>query len=71
MRASEEVGVRYMQAWEEKYFDRQEGREEGVRETKQKVIQRMLQEGFSEDVIMRITEITKEELERICSFGDK
>ena len=60
MRASEEVGVRYMQAWEEKYFDRQE-----------KVIQRMLQEGFSEDVIMRITEITKEELERIRSFGDK
>ena len=42
MRASEEVGVRYMQAWEEKYFDRQEGREEGVMETKQKVIQRML-----------------------------
>ena len=40
-------------------------------ETKQKVIQRMLQEGFSEDVIMRITEITKEELERIRSFGDK
>ncbi|MEE0752181.1 Rpn family recombination-promoting nuclease/putative transposase [Frisingicoccus sp.] len=71
VRASEEVGVRYMQAWEEKYFDRQEGREEGVMETKQKVIQRMLQEGFSEDVIMRITEITKEELERICSFGDK
>ena len=71
VRASEEVGVRYMQAWEEKYFDRQEGREEGVMETKQKVIQRMLQEGFSEDVIMRITEITKEELERIRSFGDK
>ena len=71
MRASEEVGVRYMQAWEGKYFDRQEGREEGVMETKQKVIQRMLQEGFSEDVIMRITEITKEELERIRSFGDK
>ena len=71
MRASEEVGVRYMQAWEEKYFDRQEGREEGGMETKQKVIQRMLQEGFSEDVIMRITEITKEELERIRSFGDK
>ena len=71
MRASEEVGVRYLQAWEEKYFDPQEGREEGVMETKQKVIQRMLQEGFSEDVIMRITEITKEELERIRSFGDK
>ena len=70
MRASEEVGVRYMQAWAEKYFDRQEGREEGVMETKQKVSQRMLQEGFSEDVIMRITEITKEELERIRSFGD-
>ena len=44
MRASEEVGVRYMQAWEEKYFDRQEGREEGVMETK----------GDSEDASGRI-----------------
>ncbi len=32
VRASEEVGVRYMQAWEERYFDRQESWEEGRKE---------------------------------------
>lgn len=29
VRANEEIGVRYMQAWEEKYYEREEGREEG------------------------------------------
>lgn len=32
VRTSEEVGVRYMYAWEEKYLDRQEGREDHLRE---------------------------------------
>lgn len=29
VRMNEEVGVKYMQAWEEKYYEREEGREEG------------------------------------------
>ena len=29
VKSSEEVGVKYMQAWEEKYYEREEGREEG------------------------------------------
>ena len=29
VKLNEEVGVKYMQAWEEKYFEREEGREEG------------------------------------------
>lgn len=29
VKASEEVGVRYMQAWEENYYDKEEAREEG------------------------------------------
>ena len=32
VKISEEAGVRYMQAWEEKYYDRQEAREEGLAE---------------------------------------
>lgn len=31
VKTSEEVGIKYMQAWEEKYFEREEGREEGER----------------------------------------
>lgn len=30
VKTNEEVGVKYMQAWEEKYYEREEGREEGV-----------------------------------------
>ncbi|MCI8639934.1 MAG: Rpn family recombination-promoting nuclease/putative transposase [Coprococcus sp.] len=32
VKVSEEVGVKYMQAWEEKYYEREEGREEGRKE---------------------------------------
>ena len=32
IKSSEEMGVRYMQAWEEKVYDRQEAREEGKKE---------------------------------------
>ena len=32
IRSSEEMGVKYMQAWEEKVLEREEGREEGRKE---------------------------------------
>ncbi len=32
VRSNEEIGVKYMQAWEERYYDRQEAREEGIAE---------------------------------------
>ena len=32
VRASEEIGMKYMQAWEEKYYDKKEAREEGLAE---------------------------------------
>ena len=32
VRSSEEIGVKYMQAWEERYFDKEEAREEGRKE---------------------------------------
>lgn len=31
---SEEVGIKYMQAWEELYYEREEGREEGLKEAR-------------------------------------
>ena len=34
IRSSEEIGVKYMQAWEERYFDKLESREEGRKEGK-------------------------------------
>lgn len=32
VKSNEEIGVKYMQAWEEKYYERQEGHEEGLKE---------------------------------------
>lgn len=66
MKASEKVGVRYMQAWEERYYDREEGRNEGRREAEQELIANMRKEGFSDELILRITKLTKEELEKIA-----
>lgn len=31
VKSSEEIGVKYMQAWEEKYYEKQEAREEGIK----------------------------------------
>ena len=35
VKTSEEVGVKYMQAWEERYYDKQEARQEGLEEGRQ------------------------------------
>ena len=45
VKISEEVGVRYMQAWEEKYYAKEEGFEEGVKDNMMKLIQKKLQKG--------------------------
>ena len=70
VKASEKVGVRYMQAWEERYYDREEGRIEGriegLRQAKQELIANMRMEGLSDELILRVTKLTKEELEKIA-----
>jgi len=55
VKLNEEVGVRYMQAWEEKYYSREEGREEGfengVKSNMIELIQKKLKKGKSISVI--------------------
>lgn len=43
VKANEEIGVKYMQAWEEKYYDRQEAREEGWAEGRSAAIAEVIQ----------------------------
>ncbi len=61
--------MRYMQAWEERYYDREEGRNEGRiegrKQAKQELIANMRKEGLSDELILRVTKLTKEELEKI------
>lgn len=53
VRASEEEGVKYMQAWEEKYYDRQEAREEGKEEGEVRfasLVERLIQDSRMDDL---------------------
>ena len=56
VRNSEEVGVKYMQAWEEKYYEKEEARREGLQEGFQEGLQKGLQKGLKD--------LVKKKLER-------
>ena len=45
VRNSEEVGVKYMQAWEEKYYEKEEARKEGARNKLKEQIKKKLEKG--------------------------
>ncbi len=45
VKSSEKVGVKYMQAWEERYYDMQEAREEGIKEGIKEGIEEGIKEG--------------------------
>ena len=55
VKTSEEVGVKYMQAWEEKYYEREEAREEGIKQGEVKklyeLVEKKLKKGKSEEQI--------------------
>ncbi|MCQ4693130.1 hypothetical protein NE458_08000, partial [Extibacter muris] len=49
-------GVKYMQAWEEKYYEKEEARKEGMQEGFQEGLQKGLQKGLKD--------LVKKKLER-------
>lgn len=77
---SEEIGVRYMQAWEEKYYDREEAREEGRKEGLEQgleqglergleqgkilLVKNMLQNGLSEEAVKKYAKVTDQEIKQ-------
>ena len=66
---SEEMGVRFMQAWEELLMERQEGRQEGRREGEklllQNQIQKKLRKGQSVEQIAEALEETPERVQQL------
>lgn len=76
VKLSEEVGVRYMQAWEERYYEREEGREEGAYLKVKEMVRKKLEKGqclekIAEDLLeekvviqQMIEEIQKEEKDK-------
>ena len=68
VKINEEVGVKYMQAWEEKYYAKEEGieigREKGEKEILRKLIEKKLEKGknnsqIAEDLEMGVVEVEK------------
>lgn len=67
VRANEEIGVRYMQAWEEKYYEREEGREEGDQKRLIHQICKKIAKGKTPSVIADELEEELCIIEKICA----
>lgn len=59
------MGVKYMNLWEEKLLDRQDGYEEGKADTIRNTVLKMKENNFEYEVIQEITGLSIEEIERL------
>ena len=64
IKASEEMGVRYMQAWEERVKDREEGFENGARDKACQTAHNLYDRGFSAEDTSGIVEESLETVRR-------
>lgn len=70
IRSSEEMEVKYMQAWEEKIMEREEGRQEGRQEgriAREQEIVKKLRKNFSVEEIANVLEISEEEVRKMLA----
>ena len=73
IKKNEEVGIRYMNAFEEKMWERREGREEGERigekrgekHGRQEIARRMVEKNLDLVLIKEMTGLTEQELEAL------
>ena len=66
LKDSEEVGAKYMREWEEKVLEKKEsyeqGRAEGLAQGQLNTARKMLQEGLDVDLIVKVTDLTREQI---------
>ncbi|MCU6748662.1 Rpn family recombination-promoting nuclease/putative transposase [Faecalicatena acetigenes] len=60
IKSSEKIGVKYMQAWEEKIIERNEAREEGIREGHASG----LKEGLAQGGLQKLEELVKKKVQK-------
>ena len=65
VRLNEEVGVKYMQAWEEKYYAKEDGREEGRKEHLMEQVAKKLKKGKDAAII---ADELEEDVEKILDI---
>lgn len=61
IKASEKIGVKYMQTWEEKILDREKGREEAIRN----IAANMLKSGMPDADVMTLAECSQSTIDEI------
>ena len=69
IKRNEEVGIRYMNAFEEKMWERREGREEGEmigeKRGRQEIARKMVEMNMALDIISKATGLTEQELKAL------
>ncbi|NCB92627.1 MAG: Rpn family recombination-promoting nuclease/putative transposase [Clostridia bacterium] len=68
VKSSEEMGVKYMQAWEEKAYEREEGREEGRILGEIDLVRKKMNKGLSVEQIADFLEEPLELIEKVCQL---
>lgn len=66
IRVNEEIGVKLMNAWEEKIYDREDGRQEGFAAAQEQLILKMKRK-LSDEEIADLTDIPLEKVKAISS----
>ena len=62
IKQNEEVGIRYMNAFEEKMWERREGEMIGEKRGRQEIARRMVEMNMALDIISKATGLTEQEL---------
>ena len=65
IKKNEEVGIRYMNAFEEKMWERREGEMIGKKRGRQEIARRMVEMNMALDIISKATGLTEQELKAL------
>ena len=65
IKKNEKVGIRYMNAFEEKMWERREGEMIGEKRGRQEIARRMVEMNMALDIISKATGLTEQELEAL------
>ena len=65
IKRNEEVGIRYMNAFEEKMWERREGEMIGEKRGRQEIARRMVEMNMALDIISKATGLTEQELKAL------
>ena len=69
VKSSEEIGVKYMQAWEEKYYEREEGREEGSKFKLLEQLTKKLRKNKTPETIADELEEDEDTIQHLCAVA--